>query len=178
MCILLPESELSLKLLQWPLEASVLRITQFKTAWKNEHLDFRALQVVWWCYTRKMVHLWTQIRVRQDKIYKSIWAIFLEINQVLNTLNNITLYITLALVHTQASGQLLVPLGAWGSSVVAGQQAVSRQSEALVADILDGWTCIEMGTWKHPPAVLHLPRVSTRHHWMDRERKKSCWILY
>lgn len=42
------------------------------------------------------------------------------------------------LIRTQASGQLLVPLGAGGAAVEAGQQAVPRQGEALVADVLDG----------------------------------------
>lgn len=50
------------------------------------------------------------------------------------------------LILTQASGELLVPPGARGSSVEAGQQAVSRQHEALVADVLDGGTGGQMRT--------------------------------
>lgn len=79
---------------------------------------------------------------------------------------------TLELVRTQASRQLLVPLGARGASVEAGQQAVPRQSEALVADVLDGGTHGEMGPRQHPPAVLHLSGVGARHHWMDRHKEK------
>lgn len=47
---------------------------------------------------------------------------------------------------TQASGELLVPLGARSSPVEAAQQAVSRQREALVADVLDGGTGGKMRT--------------------------------
>lgn len=43
-----------------------------------------------------------------------------------------------ALIRTQASGQLLVPPWSRGSAVEAGEQAVPRKSEALVAHVIDG----------------------------------------
>lgn len=42
------------------------------------------------------------------------------------------------LLRTQASRQLLAPLGAHGPSVEAGEQTVSGQSESFVTDVLDG----------------------------------------